>query len=196
MLLASEEGGGLAAQELARAVTEMAEGEVMQLRWAGDLSCDVSTYLQWVERKSAALISWCVAAGAWSKDDRVGARALAGFGRGVGIAFQITDDVLDYRSGTGKKAGTDLKQRKVTLPLLKAMEKDEDIRKLLEQGSPDEALTESLITRIQATGALDDALETARGLVNESTAQLEALPGGEGRDALAVLGRYLVERVS
>ena len=196
MLLASEEGGGRAAQELARAVTEMAEGEVMQLRWAGDLTCDVQTYLQWIERKSAALISWCVAAAAWSNDDVVLAEALAAFGRGVGIAFQITDDVLDYRSGTGKKAGTDLRQRKVTLPLLMAMERDGDIRAVLEKGEPDDATLDILMSRIEHTGALEDALQNARNLVEAASARLKVLPTGDGRDALIVLGRYLVERVS
>ena len=98
MLLASDEGGGLAARELARAVTEMAEGEVMQLRWAGDLSCDIDTYMKWVERKSAALISWCVAAAALEPrgprfcPDFIGLWAACGdcvpnYGRRVGLPF-------------------------------------------------------------------------------------------------------------
>ena len=56
----------------------------MQLRWAGDLNCDVETYLSWIERKSAALIAWCVSAAAWSLEEPELARPLAAFGRGVG----------------------------------------------------------------------------------------------------------------
>lgn len=196
MLLASEEGGGLAGQELARAVTEMAEGEVMQLRWAGDLSCNERTYMEWVERKSAALISWCVSAPAWSMKDHRTAATLSTFGRRVGIAFQITDDVLDYRSGTGKRVGADLRQRKVTLPLIHAMNKDESIRDILEEGTPSESTVRELVRRVESTGATETSLEHARALVLEGIDCLGELPASEGRDALEVLGAYLVERVS
>ena len=196
MLLANEEGGGSAARELARAVTEMAEGEVMQLRWAGNLSCEIETYLDWIERKSAALIAWCVSAAAWSLEAPDLAEPLATFGRGVGIAFQITDDVLDYRGETGKKPGADLRDRKVTLPLLTAMKADPGIRDLLARGRPDEATVSALIERVEATGALEHALSMASSLVLESNIALEVLPPSDGRDALAVLGRYLVERLS
>ena len=196
MLLASEEGGGLAARELARAVTEMAEGEVMQLHWAGDLCCDVETYLAWIERKSAALIAWCVSAAAWSIEQPELAQPLAAFGRGVGIAFQITDDVLDYREGTGKTPGADLRERKVTLPLLTAMSIDPSIRETLESGQPDEATVVELIERVKATGALQRSLGMANRLVLEANEALETLPPSDGRAALTVLGRYLVERIS
>jgi octaprenyl-diphosphate synthase len=196
MLLASESGGGLAGQELARAVTEMAEGEVMQLRWAGELSCETETYLKWVERKSAALIAWCVAAPAWATENTEQARALSAFGRGVGVAFQLTDDVLDYRSDTGKIPGADLRERKVTMPLLRAMQVDVSIREQLMAGPPDEAAVIDLMGRVQATGALEYTLAKARSLVAESELALRSLPATQGREALKVLGRYLVERIS
>jgi len=196
MLLASVEGGGLAGQELARAVTEMAEGEVMQLRWAGDLSCDVRTYMQWVERKSAALIAWCVAAPAWSMQDHNAAAILADFGRRVGVAFQITDDVLDYQSGTGKRVGADLRQRKVTLPLIHAMNADQSIRDILEEGTPSDVVVRDLVRRVEATGATETSLDYARSLVLEAVDCLGELPPSKGRQALEVLGAYLVERVS
>jgi octaprenyl-diphosphate synthase len=195
VLLASEEGGHTAVTALASAVTEMAEGEVLQLQRAGDLSCTVEQYLDVVERKSAALIAWCAAAAAWATGDDAAADALERFGRGVGVAFQITDDVLDYADGTGKAKGADLRERKVTLPLLYAMERIDGLRERLAAGPPDEADLAELIPQIRASGALDAALADARRHVTQALSALDVLPAGPGREALRVLGTYLVERV-
>lgn len=196
VLLASEEGGHAAVTGLARAVTEMAEGEVLQLDRAGDLSCDRAGYFEVIDKKSAALIAWCAAAGAYATGDAVAAAALDEFGRGVGLAFQITDDVLDYQPGTGKTAGADLRQRKVTLPLLYAMAAIEGLREELEAGPPSAEALPKLIQRVRACGALDQATADARALVDRAVAALDALPPGDGRDALAALGHHLVERVT
>jgi octaprenyl-diphosphate synthase len=194
ILLAAEEGGHTAVTELGRTVTRMAEGEVLQLRRAHDLATDRAGYLDVIDRKSAALIAWCAAAPAYATGDLQAASALYTFGHGVGRAFQITDDVLDFKTGTGKRNGADLRERKVTLPLILAIARDPSIRTDLEKGPPDELLLQSLIGRVRATGALDDTLAIARGFVDDALAALDALPRGVGRDALAVLGRYLVER--
>ncbi len=194
VLLAAEEGGHEAVTALARAVTEMAEGEVLQLQRAGDLSCTVDQYLEVIERKSAALIAWCAAAAAWSIGDPASAAALERFGRGVGVAFQITDDVLDYAEGTGKRTGADLRERKVTLPLLYAMERVDGLRDELAEGPPDGATVERLMERVRASRALDVALADAHRHVDGALGALDALPAGPGREALRVLGTYLVER--
>ncbi len=194
VLLASEEGGHAAVTHLAAAVTEMAEGEVLQLKHAGDLSCGYEQYLDVIERKSAALIAWCCAAPAWAAGDAKAADALSRFGRGIGTAFQITDDVLDYAAGTGKTPGADLRERKVTLPLLYAMRKRPALRAELEAGEPSADRLPGLMAEVIATGALEAALVDARRFVDDALAALTELPPGEGRDALAVLGRHLVER--
>jgi len=192
--LAATEGGQRAVTELGRVVTEMAEGEVLQLRLAGDLDADLDHYLDVIDRKSAALISWCAAAPAWAAGDDAMADALATFGRRAGIAFQITDDVLDYQPGTGKMPGNDLRERKVTLPLLYAFEVDSDLREDLRAGSPSDDAIPSLMRRVRDTGALDRSLATARELAAEGIGALERLPDTPGRQALRVLGRHLVER--
>lgn len=191
VLLASEEGGHGAVTALAGAVTEMAEGEVLQLQRIGDLDSDVSGYLDVIDRKSAALIGWCVAAGAWAAGDAQAALALDAFGRGVGRAFQITDDVLDYSDATGKTLGADLLEGKVTLPLLYAMERMPGLREELVAGDRD---VSDIAARIVASGAPRAALADAHRFVDEATRALDVLPAGIGRDALVVLGRYLVER--
>lgn len=192
VLLAAEEGGHGAVTALAAAVTEMAEGEVLQLQRIGDFSCDLPGYLDVIDRKSAALIGWCVAASAWAREDEELARALDRFGRRVGRAFQITDDVLDYSDTTGKTLGNDLIEGKVTLPLLYAMEQVDGLREELAAGSPKDLAT--LVQRIQDSGAPQAALADAHRYVDEAMDALSAVPDGEGRDALAVLGRYLVDR--
>lgn len=192
--LAAEEGGHRAVSELGRVVTEMAEGEVLQLALAGDLDADLDAYVDVVDRKSAALISWCAAAPAWAVGDDAAASALATYGRRAGIAFQITDDVLDYQAGTGKTPGADLRERKVTLPLLYAFEVDPGLRELLRARAPTDAELPALMERVRDTGALDRARERARALAEEGVDALSSLPDGPGRWALEVLGRYLVER--
>jgi octaprenyl-diphosphate synthase len=196
VLLASEAGGHVAVTELARAVTAMAEGEVLQLQRSGDLSASLDEYLELIDKKSAALIAWCAAAGAWAADEGEMGAALQRFGRSVGVAFQVTDDVLDYRSGTGKEPGADLRERKVTLPLLFAMERDSGLRTDLLSADPDSTAVARWMSRVRATGALDESLAWARGRVQSALQELDTLPEGEGREALRVLGRHLVERAS
>lgn len=194
VLLASEVGGPAVVTELARAVTAMAEGEVLQLQRSGDLSASLEEYLELVEKKSARLIAWCAAAGALAGGHAVQIDALLAYGRTVGVAFQVTDDVLDYQGGTGKEPGADLRERKITLPLLLAFERDPDLRGALLRAEPDRASLPGLIERVRATGALDQALRWARDRVDQAVANLEVLPATPYRDALGLLGRYLVAR--
>jgi octaprenyl-diphosphate synthase len=194
VLLAAEEGGHAAVTALADAVTRMAEGEVLQLQRAGNLGTTLDEYLETVDKKSAALIAWCASAGALAAGNAAAASALVRFGRGVGVAFQITDDVLDYAEGTGKTPGQDLREKKLTLPLLIAMERLPGLRAQVEEAT--DAKVPGLIARIRGTGALDDALADARRRVEDSITALDVLPDSEWKDALAVLGRHLAERAS
>ena len=194
--LAAEEGGYQAVKSLSVAVTEMAEGEVMQLQRAGDLTCDYDTYLDVISRKSGALIAWCASAAAWTAGEPERARALSHYGRSVGRAFQITDDVLDYSQHTGKNAGIDLRERKVTLPLLLAMERMDGLREELQERAPTGDELPDLMSRIRASGALEASLDQARAFVDDGIGKLAVLPEGEGKQALESLGRYLVERVT
>lgn len=194
VLLAAEEGGHATVTSLAAAVTAMAEGEVLQLQRAGNLGTRLEEYLEMVDKKSAALIAFCCEAGALSRGDHAAAAVLRTYGRAVGVAFQITDDVLDYADATGKVPGQDLRERKLTLPLVHAMARLPDLRARLEAHAPTADELPALLADIRACGALDAALDEARDRVEAAILGLEALPPGPYRDALAVLGRYLVER--
>ena len=195
VLCASEVGGHMAVTALARAVTEMAEGEVLQLRLSGNLGSTEADYFDVIQRKSAALIAWCSAAGAYQAGHEAYAEALARYGRGVGVAFKITDDVLDYREGTGKQNGADLKERKITLPLMYAMEAFDDLRPELEAGPLSDERVAAWVAKIRASDVLSASLEKAHDFVQEGYESLGSLPESEAREALAVLGSYLVERL-
>lgn len=194
VLLAAEEGGHAAVTGLAAAVTQMAEGEVLQLQRAGNLSTSLEAYLEMVDKKSAALIAWCASAGALATGQTAAAEALASFGRGVGVAFQVTDDVLDYADGTGKPAGQDLREKKLTLPLLLAMQRVPDLRARVE--ASDGTDLDALMATVRGTGALDDALAEARRRVEVSVQALDVLPPSVYRDALVLLGRHLAQRAT
>lgn len=194
VLLAAEEGGHAAVTALASAVTAMAEGEVLQLQRAGNLSTTLDQYLETVDKKSAALIAWCTSAGALASGDAAAADVLHRYGRAVGVAFQITDDVLDYGGPTGKPPGQDLRERKLTLPLVNAMARVPGLRARLEARAPEAEEIPELCALVRESGALDAALDEAHRRVDEALVGLQVLRPGAHRDGLAVLGRHLVER--
>jgi octaprenyl-diphosphate synthase len=196
LITAAQSGGPVAAEALAGTVAEMAAGEVLQLQNAGRIHDDVDVYLEVIERKSASLLSWCASAAALATGDVAAAEVLGAYGRLVGLAFQITDDVLDFREGTGKLPGVDLRERKVTLPLVHAMHRIDGLRERLADHAPDDAEVAAIVAEVAASGALEAALDDAEGYVHQALDALEELPDSDGRDALAVLASSLVGRRS
>jgi octaprenyl-diphosphate synthase len=199
LLLAAEHGGHTAVAKLAWTVSAMSEGEVTQLLNRGNLDLDIRSYLEIVHKKSATLIAWCAAAGAWAMEDHAASEALYTYGLSVGTAFQITDDVLDYtgqKTMTGKRRGQDLAERKMTLPLLIAMEREPGLRERLRQGNPSPERIPALLERVQASGATEAALQEARDLVDNGLAALHTLPESIHRDGLESLAHHLVDRIA
>jgi octaprenyl-diphosphate synthase len=188
-------------RSLAATVTEMAEGEVAQLEGAGDPDTTIPTYLRVVDRKTASLMAWCSRVGGVLPDrfDLV----LGRFGRALGRAFQIVDDILDCATDegtTGKSGGRDLQEGKLTLPVLLACEANPElrahIRKALgEQGIPaDEA--RAILTTVRAAGGVERARRRALAFAEEAVAELSILPASTYRDALGELSRLSVDRVA
>jgi len=196
--LASEHGGHEAVSQLAATVAAMSEGEVTQLLNVGNLDLNQETYLEIVHKKSATLIAWCAAAGAWGAGDPDAARALGAYGASVGTAFQITDDVLDYtgtKEHTGKRRGRDLAERKMTLPLIIAMARIEGLQDRLRAGDPSPERIPALIESVLECGATEAALAQASSQVKIGIAALDVLPDTPYRDGLIALAHKLVERV-
>jgi octaprenyl-diphosphate synthase len=199
LLLAAEHGGLQAVTKLAWTVTAMSEGEVTQLLNRGNMDLDIETYMDIVYKKSATLIAWCAAAGAWATEDTRAAEALYTYGLSVGTAFQITDDVLDYtgeKATTGKRRGQDLAERKITLPLLIAMDRVDGLRQRLAVGDPSPERIPALLKTVQDSGATHEALGRAKALVDEGLCALEVLPDSTHRAGLIQLAHHLVDRLS
>lgn len=197
--LAASQSGFKGVSELGDTITRMAEGEVLQLLRCGRVDADIDEYFEVIEKKSSALISWCAAAGAWATgQDHLG-EALRAYGREVGIAFQITDDVLDYVGdvrATGKRRGQDLAEGKPTLPLVLAMERNPDLRLRLQKGAPSPERIPAILEEVRACGAAEAALATAHERVQKGIRALDPLPDGPYKTALIALGHHLVERVA
>ncbi|NVB41792.1 polyprenyl synthetase family protein [Pseudenhygromyxa sp. WMMC2535] len=191
-----------AVQSMGDAVTRMAEGEVAQLYVAGEWDLDAERYYMVIDRKTAALIAWCSSVARLIPADQ--ADALARYGRELGYAFQIADDIIDYSldvQRSGKVRGQDLREGKVTLPLLLAVERDAALRGRLEAmlraGPPaDEDELAELLEGVCDAGGLEGARERASAHVETAVAALHALPSSPARDALEELARYVVRRTA
>jgi geranylgeranyl pyrophosphate synthase len=183
-----------------RTIAVMVESEVAQLaRPAGRYLRE--DYFQRTGAKTAALFE--LAAGAPALLSRAGAEIVATarrFGYGVGMAFQIVDDVLDLTGDPnrlGKPTGNDLRQGVVTLPALNYLEDhpgDADLRAILRRERPAEATLGDLVRRICRSAAIDRALETASGFIREALEDLACLPECPQRFALAKLALDITER--
>ncbi|NEZ03377.1 octaprenyl-diphosphate synthase [Wenzhouxiangella sp. XN201] len=186
---------------LADTTNTIAEGEVLQLMQMGNPDLSVDEYFQVISDKTACLFAASARLGGLLGGlDESGCDRLAEFGLYLGQAFQITDDVLDYRDAgddIGKNAGDDLAEGKVTLPLILALEHGDDserelIRGIIESGGSERL--DEVRAILDRTDALDEAMAQARGLAARADEALKALPDSPERRALAWLAAYAVER--
>ena len=186
---------------LSAAASALAAGELMQRADAWDATVPLERYLHRCELKTGSLFEAACRLGALGGER--GSRphvadALALFGRRIGLAFQLLDDVLDVSgpaSRTGKARGTDLLDGTVTLPLILARERDPELAllDLRELSTPADA--EQVCERIAATGALAAAKERALAVVEAARADLPSLPPAQ-RHALELVAEGVVERYS
>ncbi|AKJ31300.1 octaprenyl diphosphate synthase [Caldimonas brevitalea] len=188
---------------LADATNVIAEGEVLQLMNMHDPDIDIPAYLKVIRYKTAKLFEasarlGAVLAGASPETET----ACANYGRCLGTAFQLIDDVLDYQGNTaelGKNVGDDLREGKPTLPLLLAMERGsaeqrDFIRHAIEHGEV-ERLPE-IIRIVAQTGALEATREAARAEAQRARDTLDAIPPSPYREALLELCVRSIDRSS
>ncbi len=187
---------------LARTVMEICAGEVRQQAIRYLYSTGIDEYMQRIEAKTATLLAACCDIGALLSGLPAAQRsALHAYGRLLGLAFQIADDVLDYLGSVGeigKPIGQDIAEGFATLPLMLALE-DAGIatrlKHLLHDGrklSPEEA--HEVADVVRESGAPERALARARDHAMKARAELNAIGGGEAHDALAALTDYVVTR--
>jgi octaprenyl-diphosphate synthase len=188
---------------LSHAAAVISEGEVMQLKSAGNLSVNEEHYLHVVSAKTAELFAAAAEAGAVIASGRGAfADALRDYGQNLGIAFQLVDDALDYsgrQALMGKSVGDDFREGKVTLPVILAVARaDETARKfwirVIETGPQGEADLDRAITLVEATGAIADTMERARGYARLACRSLESVPPSQLREVLADVADFCVER--
>ena len=173
----------------------LAEGELRQRADAWDATVPVERYLARCELKTARLFEAACRLGALEAGGD--ADALGAFGRRIGLAFQILDDVLDVSgpaSRTGKHRGTDLLDGTVTLPYILAREHDPELAALDPRAIRDPATAERVCDRIEATGALDEARRRALQIVDGAKARLgDGMPARQ-RAALELVANGVVAR--
>jgi len=180
---------------LSDASCALAEGELRQRADAWDAAVPVERYLARCELKTARLFEAACRLGALeSGDDDI---ALGDFGRRIGLAFQLLDDVLDVSgpaSRTGKHRGTDLLDGTVTLPFILARDRDPELAALDPRTIRDPETAERVCDRIEATGALADARRRALEIVDDAKARLaDGLPARQ-RAALELVANGVVAR--
>ena len=189
---------------LANATNIISEGEVLQLMNCNDPDTTEASYFEVIYGKTGKLFEAATQLGAvLANESQQVEDALAAYGRHLGTAFQLVDDLLDYTADSdvmGKQAGDDLAEGKPTLPLLYAMwhgndEESQLIRKAIEQGDGREHL-QTILTAMRRTGALDYTRDRALAEAKLAQQQLELLPASQHRDALHALADIAIDRVS
>lgn len=190
---------------LANASATIAEGEVLQLTAAQDLATDESVYLKIVRGKTAALFSAATEVGgviAQAPENQV--RSLHEYGDALGISFQIVDDLLDYGGATqdiGKNVGDDFRERKLTLPVIKAVAKAtpdelEFWTRVIEKGRQADGDLEHAMALLGKHAALDSARKDALAWCEKAKAALDEFPDAPVREMLIDLADYVVARIS
>jgi len=184
-------------QVLAEATNTIAAGEVMQLMGSHDPEVDEARYLEVIRRKTAKLFEASGRlAGLLSRQENLEQR-LAEYGRHVGTAFQLVDDVLDYSGDLGKSLGDDLAEGKPTLPLIYAMrcgsaEQAGVVRRAIAEGG--RADFARVLEAIRACGALDYAREAASREAEAAARAITVLPESEYKRSLLELASFAVTR--
>lgn len=190
---------------LSNASATIAEGEVLQLTAAQNLATTEDIYLKVVRGKTAALFSAATeVGGVIAGQDETVVRALHTYGDALGIAFQIVDDLLDYggdASATGKNVGDDFRERKLTLPVIKAVAAaDAGERafwsRVIEKGDQRDGDLDEALRLLAHHGAMEATRQEALAWSDRAKSALDAAPAHPIRDMLSDLADYVVARIS
>jgi geranylgeranyl pyrophosphate synthase len=202
MVVLADDGDLPIIRTVSRAVVEMAEGEAREVETRGRFDLSEDDHLHILRMKTASFVECCCSVGAQmagaSKELR---KALESYGHHVGMAFQIVDDLLDFRGDrqiTGKPQATDFREGCATLPLirLRANLADDELRLVSQKfgnGVSDDEVR--LISGwMQERGAFREAESAAQDHINIALAALEKLPAGESRELLAAVTEFVLSR--
>ncbi|MEN9444152.1 MAG: all-trans-octaprenyl-diphosphate synthase [Bacteroidota bacterium] len=187
---------------VSQAVKEMSEGELLQIEKARKLDINEEVYFEIIRQKTATLIAACTAAGARSVGaDEHTVATMHSFGEKLGIAFQIKDDLFDYQPKglIGKPVGNDIKEKKMTLPLIYALQKTdkktkrEVLRKINKYNNNKEKVAE-IIQFVTESGGLEYARTRMEDYVQQALTTLDTLPETPARESMRMLVHYAIVR--
>jgi len=184
------------------AVREMSEGELLQIQKSRKLNITEDVYFEIIRKKTAALIAACTAAGAKSAGaDNETVEKLRLFGEYIGIAFQIKDDLLDYQNNgkIGKPSGNDIKEKKLTLPIIHVLEKNngaekKEILRTIKKHHKNKKKVQGLIDYIIKSGGLDYSTQKMNEYKAKALEIIAPFPENEAKKSLIDLVDYVVSR--
>ena len=187
---------------VSKATRDMSEGELLQIEKARKLDISEDLYFEVIRKKTASLLASCFATGAYSTiSDKERIEKLWLVGEYTGIAFQIMDDMLDYEktSVTGKPTGIDLKEKKVTLPLIHLLnhcsgDEKRKILRLLRSKKKNEKDLEEIKNAVVRSGGMDYSREKMNEYKTRALELLHQFPDNEGRRALEQIIEYIINR--
>jgi len=187
---------------ISRTIREMAEGELLQLEKARKLDITEDVYYEIIRQKTATLIAACCEVGVLSNDaDEVLAKKMKDFGTYTGMAFQIKDDLFDYTSSNiiGKPVGIDIKEQKMTLPLIHALKtsKPENYKKYfntIKRYNNDPKKVRELVDYVKTSGGLDYAIKVMKDYQQKALDILSEFPDSEAKKSLELMLDYVISR--
>ena len=183
------------------AVREMSEGELLQIEKARQLDITEAIYYDIIRQKTATLIAACCSLGAASvKPNSLDVEIMRKFGELIGMAFQIKDDLFDYsEEQIGKPTGIDIKEQKMTLPLIYVLNTCSNKEKAwlinsVKNHNKDKKRVKEVINFVKANGGLDYAVTKMKAFQNEALKLLDKYPNSEFKKALELMVNYVIER--
>ncbi len=186
---------------LSDAVRKMSEGELLQMQKARTLNLDEDIYFDIIKSKTASLLASACAAGAWSaSQDEDNTEKMRLFGEKTGMAFQIKDDLFDYTSeNIGKPTGNDIKEKKLTLPLIYTLNNtDKSIRRkiiyIVKNNNTDKKKVQWVIEQVEKFGGIAYANEKMIKFKNEALEILHQFPESNVRQGLEDMVLYVTDR--
>ena len=186
---------------ISESVKKMSEGELLQIEKSRSLDINEKVYFDIIKKKTASLISSCckIAAVSVTKQKKI-IESVSKIGENIGIAFQIKDDLFDYgKKKIGKPRGIDIKEKKLTLPLIYTLnEVDKNKRKWLiksiKKHNKDKSRVKEIIALVKDTGGLNYAVEKMNYYHKIALDDLKKLPDNEFKESLIDMINYVIER--
>ncbi len=201
LLLAVDNGDYEILKRVSVAVKEMSEGELLQIEKARKLDIKEDVYFEIIRSKTASLLAAACGAGAWSVNENAeDAEKMRLFGEKLGISFQIKDDLFDYGlDNIGKPTGIDIKEKKMTLPLIYTLQNvDEKTRRniiyIVKNQSHKRDKVDEVIQLVQQYGGIEYAKQKMDEYQRDALNILHTFPASEARDAMEELVAYVTKR--